>query len=72
MLETITYYQILGKPLIIYLGISTLVSFLFTALIGLLNFKGIRIIPFRWHPRMAIFSITLAMIHGILGVLAYF
>ena len=72
MLENITYYQFFGKPLILYLGVLTLLSFLFTASIAILNKRGINKIPFKWHPRMAIFSIILAIIHGILGLLAYF
>jgi len=72
MLSEIIYYQILGKPLIMYLGIITLNSFLFTALIAILNKKGIHIISFKWHPRIAIISISLAIIHGLLGILNYF
>lgn len=72
MLINVTYYLIFGKPLIMYLGIITLSSFLFTALIGFLNYKGHRIIPFRWHPRMAVVSITLGILHGLLGILVYF
>ncbi len=72
MLQQITYFQILGKPLIMYLGILTLSSFLFTASIAVLNRRGIHSIPFKWHPRMAVFSIALAVIHGTLGILAYF
>lgn len=71
MLENINYFPIFGKPLIMYVGILTLLSFLFTALIAVMNKKGVRIIPFKWHPRMAFFSISLAILHGILGVLAY-
>lgn len=71
MFRQITYFPILGKPLIFYLGIITLSSFLFTALIGFLNYHGIRKIPFKWHPRMAAISITLVIIHGTLGILAY-
>lgn len=71
MLESITYYLIFGKPLIMYLGILTLSSFLFTASIAILNRRGITIIPFKWHPRMAAISIMLAVTHGSLGVLAY-
>ena len=72
MLQQITYFQILGKPLIMYLGIITLLSFLFTATIAILNKKGINKIPFAWHQRMAIISIILALIHGFLGLMAYF
>jgi hypothetical protein len=72
MFRNITYFLIFGKPLIMYMGILTLLSFLFTATIAVLNFKGIHKIPFKWHPRMAVISITLAIIHGSLGILAYF
>ena len=72
MLRNIAYFMIFGKPLIMYAGIFTLVSFVFTAAIAVLNKKGIRTIPFKWHPRVAVFSITLALIHGILGILLYF
>ena len=71
MLEYITYYQIFGKPLIMYLGILTLTSFLFTAFIGYTTLHGKQIVPFKWHPRMAAISITLALIHGTLGILVY-
>lgn len=72
MFQEITYFQIFGKPLIMYLGILTLLSFLVTASIAVLNMKGIRILPFKWHPRCAVFSIALAVVHGLLGLLAYF
>ena len=72
MFEAITYAPIFGKPLIMYLGILTLLSFLATAVVGALNFKGITTIPFVWHPRLAVFAICLAVIHGTLGVLVYF
>jgi hypothetical protein len=54
-----------------YMGIITLLSFLFTASIAVLNMKGIHRIPFKWHPRMAAVSIMLAIVHGLLGILAY-
>ncbi len=72
MLENITYYLIFGKPLIMYFGIIALLSFLFSASIAIMNHKGINKIPFKWHPIMARISITLAIFHGILGVLFYF
>lgn len=72
MLENITYFLIFGKPLIMYSGILTLLSFLITALIGLLIIKGIGKIPFKLHWVMAITSIILALIHGTLGILIYF
>lgn len=71
MAINIAYYLIFGKPLILYIGILTLTSFLITASIAILNKKGIHKIPFKWHSRMAAVSIALALVHGTLGLLAY-
>jgi len=71
MFQDISYTLIFGKPLIMYLGILTLFAFLFTAAIAVLNFKGIRTIPFKWHSRCAAVALCLAMVHGALGILAY-
>ncbi|WAC04961.1 MAG: hypothetical protein OS112_11000 [Methanoregula sp.] len=72
MFTEISYSLLFGKPLIMYLGIVTLLSFFTTALIAILNMKGINNIPFIWHPRLAVLSIFLAFLHGMLGVLVYF
>lgn len=71
MFQEITYAPVLGLPFIAYLGMATLTSFLFTASIAVMNRRGIHRIPFRWHPRLAVFSICLAVVHGSLGILAY-
>ena len=71
MFYKIAFYQILGLPLIAYLGALTLTLFLITAAISILNVKfGIHKIPFKWHPRMAVISLTVAVIHGTLAFLA--
>jgi hypothetical protein len=67
MLSEIAYFSILGKPLILYMGITTLFLFIITASIGLMIFKGKKI-PFKFHPTMAGISITVGLIHGILGL----
>ncbi len=72
MIIKIAYFLIFGKPLIFYTGILTILSFWFTALIGYLNFKGSHAIPFKWHPRMAMFSILMSLVHGILALSIYF
>jgi cobyric acid synthase len=72
MLQNISYALIFGKPLIMYLGILTLAGFLFAASIPILSRRGIRVIPFSWHQRSALAAICLAVVHGALGVLAYF
>ena len=71
MFQEITYFPIFGKPLIMYLGILTLLAFLVTAAIGVMTLKGIRTVPFRWHTRCAACAILLALVHGLLGILAY-
>jgi hypothetical protein len=71
MFQEISYAPIFGKPLIMYLGVLTLFAFLLTAMIAVLNSKGIRTLPFRWHPRCAAIAICLALVHGTLGILAY-
>jgi len=72
MIAQIAYIQILGKPLVMYGGIVTMLLMLFTATIAVLNSKGIKTIPFKWHPRLAIITITFALIHGIFAMSAYF
>jgi hypothetical protein len=72
MIQSIAYTLILGKPLVMYLGILTYLSFIATATIGYLNFKGYSIVAFKWHPRMAILSIILASIHALFGLSVYF
>lgn len=71
MLTNISFYLIFGKPLIMYLGITTLLSFLFTASIGYASLYNIKWVSFKWHPKMAAITIFLAVIHGILGIAAY-
>ena len=72
MVQNIAYHLILGKPVIMYMGILTYLSLLTTATIGRLNFKGKTTIPFKWHPRFAITTITLATLHAIMGLSVYF
>ena len=71
MISQIALTMIGGLPLAAYGGIITIISFLFTASIAIMNKNGINFIPFKWHPIMAITSITLAIIHGIAGLSIY-
>jgi len=70
-LRNIALIPVLGKPLVVYFGILTLLLFLFTALIAVLNIKGIQKIPVKWHPIMARVSIVFALIHALLAVSIY-
>jgi len=72
MLQEFSYYLIFGRPLILYLGIITIVMFLATASIPFLSQRGVVKIPFVWHGRMAVLSICIALVHGVLGTAAYF
>jgi len=72
MFQQYTYAIYFGLPAIAYLGMTTLAAFLATASVGFLNLHGVRVIPFKWHPRLAAFAIALAITHGTLGILAYF
>jgi hypothetical protein len=67
----IAFYPVFGFPFLLYLGAITLLSFLLTASIAVMNKKRIHAIPFKWHPRMAALSIIIAVIHGTLAMLAY-
>ncbi len=68
MVHQFAYSLFLGKPLIMYGGIFTFLLLVFTATVGALNFKGITVIPFKWHPRLAFTTIAVALIHAILGL----
>ncbi|HLM83991.1 MAG TPA: hypothetical protein VK254_02140 [Candidatus Bathyarchaeia archaeon] len=72
MVQNIAYSLIFGKPVIMYMGILTYLSLISTATIGALNFKGITVIPFRWHPRFAAATILLATLHALMGLSTYF
>lgn len=72
MINNFAYILFFGKPLIMYLGIITFILIVFTATVGALNFKGIKIIAFKWHPVLAIISIIVAFIHGLLGLSIFF
>ena len=68
MIHNLALTLFLGFPLVMYGGIATFLFILFTATVGALNFKGISIIPFKWHPRLALITIIFAIIHGVLGL----
>jgi hypothetical protein len=72
VLNTVTYYPILGIPFIVYLGIATLTFIVITFVFGWLMLKRPGKIQLKWHTRMAMIALLLAALHGALGVLAYF
>jgi hypothetical protein len=72
MVSNLAFHLFLGKPLIMYGGILTFLSLLFTASISIMNQQGISIIPFKWHPRMAVITIILGAIHALFGLSIFF
>lgn len=69
MLNSVSYYMILGRPLIFYLGLTTLTCLLTTATMGLLVIHGK--LKFKYHRALAITTICIALTHGTLAFLAY-
>jgi hypothetical protein len=72
MFRYIAYFPIFGWPLIVYLGILTFLSFLTTAIVGFSIYKGWLRVPIKTHLILAITSLTLATIHGFLGIMSHF
>lgn len=72
ILTEITYMMIFGKPLIMYIGLITLILLASTATVGMLIMKGKTKITVKQHAWLARITLVIAALHGILGVLAYF
>jgi len=71
ILQEIAYYPIFDRPLVLYLGLLTLLSFLLTAYVGYAIIHNIRQIPFRRHTLLAKISLGLAFIHALLASSPY-
>jgi hypothetical protein len=71
MITSIGHIVILGLPIAVYFGIITFICLLTTATIGMLVLKGYKI-PFKWHMRMAMLTISFAVIHVILVIWLFF
>ena len=72
VLESISQFLILGRPLIFWMGIITYTLLIATAGIALGIKRNILKIPFKWHIRIAIVTIIWATLHGLLGILSFF
>jgi MFS superfamily sulfate permease-like transporter len=72
MIAKIALILIFGKPLVMYFGIVSLLSLLFTASIGYASLHGIKWVPFKYHPKMALTTIIIVSMHGLLGLGIYF
>ena len=70
-IQNIVYYDILGIPFIVHLGIFTLFLFIVNAGLPVITKRTNYNIPVKWHIRLAYVSIILGVIHGIFGFLMY-
>lgn len=70
-LQDLAYRQLLGFPLIGYLGILSYLSLVTTALITILTRRKIVKIPIRFHFRFAYLTLGLATIHAIFALVVY-
>lgn len=70
MLSQLALTPILGYPAIMYGGITTFILFLLTAFIGYRIFKGKCKFknPIKAHQIVAVTTIILGLLHGILGL----
>ncbi|MDO8647106.1 MAG: hypothetical protein Q7R70_01685 [Candidatus Diapherotrites archaeon] len=71
VLSAIGYSIVFGKPLVFWIGISVITGLFATAVIGFLNSKGNRAVPFKWHPWLAALTLILAAAHAALALLFY-
>ena len=67
----IAYLIILGKPLIFYTGILTFIFLLLTASVSMIARYKIQWLPFKWHKHLAVVTMILALIHGLMGLSNY-
>ena len=72
MVKDLAYFLILGKPVVFYSGMITFIFLSAAVLIGFLNFKGIHMVSFKWHPRLSAITMALAVFHAIFGLAGYF
>ena len=72
MLKNIATYLIFGKPLVLYGGLLTLLSFLLTAGFAYLKLRGRTSLPLRYHFHLARISLLFTLVHATLALSLYF
>jgi Co/Zn/Cd efflux system component len=65
------YGLLLGKPIVVWLGILALMLLLSAAAVMFLTLHARKKIPFGWHKRFAVAGIIVALIHMVLALSAY-
>lgn len=64
----IAYTEVLGMPIVVWGGITTLTLLIITAAIGWLNTHGKRVAPFKVHVRLGFITIIFGVLHGLLVI----
>ncbi len=71
-LRDLAYSPIFGLPLMLWIGVLSMLCFLSAATIMILNLHTKVRISVDWHKRMAITGLVMMIIHAILASSAYF
>lgn len=71
MLAEISYAQVLGVTVVLWLGVLALLFIIAASAIAVLTAKGIRKMPLGWHVWAARIGTLLAIAHAALALLAY-
>jgi hypothetical protein len=70
-LNNLAYTYFGNYPLIVYIGITTYLLLLVTALIPRMNRWGWTKIPIKYHIRLAYVTAVLATSHGLMAIAGY-
>jgi len=73
-LQDIAYLDLLGRPLIFYLGILTYAILLLTVTLQVLRlrFRRLRTIPRGLHHALGLTTLGIATLHGLFSLSVYF
>lgn len=72
MIRDIASTLFFGQPLFLIVGLKAFVLFLLAAVVGRLNYKGVKGISFKWHPILVALAMIVALIHMILALSVFF
>lgn len=71
MIQDIAYLTVFGLPVVVFVGLVTLLLFISTAGIALAHRKGVKWASFTLHYRFAIVSLFLGGFHVLLALSVY-
>lgn len=71
MIQDIAHLPVFDLPLVVIVGIVTLLLFVITATIALADRRGRKWASFTLHYRFAVFSLFLGVVHIVLALSVY-